>query len=304
MPIDTNITYQQNGQYQVHYDKDRDGVVDPNEESFVVDEATLNGEILAALNLQAKDGVFYDNDGVVVSGDGSLIVTDTQPFLPDVGDPQEPGGVLGANDARPLPTVHDGSSLRDTLVWASELQDAALMWASLMEMARGNAEDVRMARKLKNFAEGVKINLKKEEIDATSSRISSERQAAWNKFGTAVGAAVGTAALSLTGAYYSGKGISGYALLTTASAAGTVIQTMGEALDMNVHSGAQHQAQEQQIQEKVLQQMQEVVDQTISDTRSGEDEARAQFKAALDTLTKHFDIMTDINRRVTGISGG
>lgn len=278
-----------NNTFLVHQDLDHDGIVDNNEQVQRLSEQEVN-TILASLNsdIVVTNGIFtntrtHENYG------SQLAFTIDAPDLPE-----------------PVGSVMDGSSLRDKMVWAEELQDAALMWTTLMTLAESGRLDTFMARKLKHTLQKAKINLKDDEIGYERNRIEAEKKSAALKFGVALASAsasfavgAGSSALSIAKPNSPGIHAISLGMQATAQGAGQVVNTGGDFIDKAV--GFQKQANDASIEAKKAQKEQESVEQVIEDTRSNEDDARQAFQAAIKLIEGHIDRQSEIVRKIANL---
>jgi len=267
-------------------DKDGDGVKDGESligpEGKVVNSDGLN-EILKnnkAGHLQASGNQLFA-DGVDVATKGTAAATDFggMPALPGIGG----GSVLGNAD------------VGTKLTWLAEMEDASLMWMAMSTMAQVAMREMKDAKSIRNALQLSKIQGKASEIKSDEQRISAERDSAMNKMITGIVAAVVSAAAGAIGSKVGGTG--GGALTGSAAALGNCVTAVGDYID-KAH-GARAEADEKQVQAKRWQMLQEVDDQGIEAAKGNYEEAKEQFKKALQIMTEHVERQSQVVQKIT-----
>lgn len=278
------INYLGDDRYQVQNPLDRDGDGVKDGESLtgaggeVMNEAEVN-RIVGAYGLKMQDGQLVSADGFTLGGTTGHAATayGDAPVLPDVTGPMaDPATVESAA------TALNGSEATS---------EAALMWLALLTMAETSMKELAEAKQLKHLMQQNKLEAKESEITATRSRIEAEKEAATQRFITAVAVAIVVAVLSLSGAG-APAGSAAAVAAASAQAIGAVVSTSSEMHSKNW--GAQAQADRMQIQEKIEQKEEEAMQMAVDEAQSSYDEARELFKQALRILIEHSERQSQI----------
>jgi hypothetical protein len=289
-PGTSTIDFIGQGRYRVNtQDRDGDGVVDGKSlaggDGKVVNEGEVN-KILAAHGLKAVNGSFQSVDGFSLSSTNTsaVVTAGGPPVLPDVSGPVASSSSLGSSV--------------DYLGVTQGLQDAALTWMALSEMARTAMRDVKDAKDLKHALQKGKIDSKKAEIKATERRIDAERDEANRAFGYAVAGAVASALLSWAGGSLMGSDTVGGQLTSgLAGGIGNVVTSFGNAQSHN--GGPIARKNEAELREKNEQMTQEVMQMAVDEADSNYQEAKELMKLAFKIMGEHVELQSQAVQNIT-----
>ena len=279
----TTIDYVGDKKYKLFnpLDKDGDGVVDGKSlggpDGKLVNESAIN-LILQARGLKAVNGEFQSVDGFNLSSTNASPVT-------NFGGPPTVPNVTGST----TPSSNLGGAF-DWFDVTKGLEDAALMWMALSEMARTSMRDVKDAKELKHAMQKGKIEAKKNEIEATARRIEEERKEADRAFTWAVAGAVVSGGLGMAGG-------NNPVMAGLAGQAGNVVSALGNKMSHN--GGPIARAKAQELREKNFQMQQEIMQQSVDEADSNYQEAKELMKLALKIMTEHVELQSQAVQTIT-----
>ncbi len=273
-PSTTSIDFLAPNKYRVGnpLDKDGDGVTDGKSlgggDGKVVNEGDVN-KLLAAHGLKAVNGQFQSVDGFSLSSSntGTVTLAGGTPTLPDVAGPTASPDSLGG--------------LMDWYGVTKGLDDAALMWMALSELAKTSMQDLKDAKQIKHAMQKGKIEAKKNAIEAEARRIDAERDAANQAFLFSV---IGAVAAGLLGSF---GGAAGSAM---ASAVGDSVSKLGDALSWN--GGPKERAAQEQLREKNHEMTQEIMQQAVDSSDANYQEAKELMKLAFKIMAEHVELQS------------
>ncbi|MBN1960198.1 MAG: hypothetical protein JW841_04570 [Deltaproteobacteria bacterium] len=292
-----------NDQYQIMTDEDGPGGT-PGITSGVLTEAELNA-ILMQMN--GGQGVgFTLVDGVQVPTDGytgpsainlnSLIYESLGHEVPDINGP------IALDD--------DVKEVLNQIATNVSLQDAALMFAAFMIMAKAATRDISDAREGRIAAQEHKQAMQQNQIQATKDKIAHLLEEARDNLATAwiiaavsfiggcAGAGIGQAAGAIENTVLKTiTSISAAGVQACSTQLGNIAGAYRNVANLE-EKGAKGKANKKEIEEKYFEMMVSIQDEAIEDKKSTEDAAREVLKSGLKIINDHYDQQTQIASKI------
>ena len=263
-------------------DKDGDGVADGESlagdangaEGAVINQDLLS-KILNSQGLTMGAGGLNSMDGFAIATavNGSAAVD-----FGDANAPILPAMTQSAN------VDYELMGDRLNALSSNSMEDGALMWHALSEVARGSREDMAMTKQLRFAMEKQKYASKMKELKAKEEEIDAQKEAAvWS----AVASLASVAVASFTGGQNMGVAMGAQ-------------QAMSQTVNaISVNWGPQAEANQKALDQKSEQIVQSTLDEAIESLKGNYDAAREAHRQSLEVIQKHCELASQNVRAIT-----